>query len=153
MAVDAFDIRPATTSDLPGLLALYQQLNPEDPELPLSLATERFAEMMSHPGMTVFTSVCGEAVTSTATLSILPNLTRGGRPYALIENVVTDARFRKRGHAGAVIRHAVGHAWDKGCFKVMLLTGSQDPATLKFYEGCGFVQDKTGFQIRKSARI
>jgi N-acetylglutamate synthase-like GNAT family acetyltransferase len=99
LAVDAFDIRPATTSDLPGLLALYQQLNPEDPELPLSLATERFAEMMSHPGMTVFTSVCGEAVTSTATLSILPNLTRGGRPYALMENVVIDARFRKRGHA------------------------------------------------------
>jgi hypothetical protein len=52
-----------------------------------------------------------------------------------------------------VIRHAVGHAWDKGCFKVMLLTGSQDPATLKFYEGCGFVQNKTGFQIRQSASI
>ncbi|MEK1928881.1 MAG: GNAT family N-acetyltransferase [Pararhizobium sp.] len=153
MAVDAFNIRPSTTSDLPGLLALYRQLNPEDPELPSCLATERFAEMMSHPGMTVFTSVSGETVTSTATVSILPNLTRGGRPYALIENVVTDARFRKRGHAGAVIRHAVAHAWDKDCFKVMLLTGSQDPATLKFYEGCGFAQNKTGFQIRQPIDI
>lgn len=153
MAVDAFNIRPATTSELPGLLALYRQLNPDDPELPLRLATERFAEMISHPGMTVFTSVSGEIVTSTATLSILPNLTRGGRPYALIENVVTDARFRKRGHAGAVIRHAVGHAWDKDCFKVMLLTGSREPATRKFYEGCGFVQNKTGFQMRRSAGI
>jgi hypothetical protein len=32
----------------------------------------------------------------------------------------------------------------------MLLTGSTDPATLRFYENCGFLQNKTGFQIRRT---
>jgi hypothetical protein len=31
----------------------------------------------------------------------------------------------------------------------MLLTGSEDPTTLRFYENCGFTQDKTGYQIRR----
>ncbi|MGO7969111.1 GNAT family N-acetyltransferase, partial [Rhizobium ruizarguesonis] len=30
---------------------------------------------------------------------------------------------------------------------VMLLTGSKNPATLRFYENFGFVQEKTGYQI------
>lgn len=153
MTTSDFAIRPAKASDLSGLLALYRQLHADDPALPSGLAAERFAEILAHPGMTVFVSVSAETITSSVTLSILPNLTRGGKPYALIENVVTDARFRKRGHAGALIRHAFEHAWQKGCYKVMLLTGSQDPPTLKFYEGCGFVQDKTGFQIRRPAGI
>jgi hypothetical protein len=29
------------------------------------------------------------------------------------------------------------------------MTGSKDPATLAFYEGAGFEQTKTGFQIRR----
>lgn len=117
------------------------------------LAAGRFAEMLAHPGMTVFVSAVGETIGSTVTLVIIPNLTRGGMPFALIENVVTDARFRKRGHAGALIRHAFDHAWRNGCYKAMLLTGSENPATLKFYEGCGFVQNKTGFQVRRPTGI
>jgi GNAT superfamily N-acetyltransferase len=70
------------------------------------------------------------------TLVVIPNLTRNGASYALIENVVThrDA-IAKRGHAAAaLIAHAIETAWDAGCYKVMLLTGSKDPATLRFYE-------------------
>lgn len=83
------------------------------------------------------------------TLIVVPNLTRKGAPYALIENVVTHADHRKRGYAGVLIRRAIDQAWSDGCYKVMLLTGSQDPATLRFYENCGFLQNKTGFQIRR----
>ena len=31
----------------------------------------------------------------------------------------------------------------------MLLTGSKNPATLRFYEDAGFEQSKTGFQARR----
>ncbi|WP_349435125.1 GNAT family N-acetyltransferase [Pararhizobium sp. A13] len=153
MPAGDFAIRPAMENDLQLLLALYRHLHPDDPEMDPNLSIEQFAEMLAHPGMTVFVGLSGEMISSTVTLIVIPNLTRGGKPYALIENVVTDARFRKRGHAGALIRHAFEYAWQAGCYKVMLLTGSQDPATLKFYEGCGLVQDKTGFQIRRPACI
>lgn len=39
--------------------------------------------------------------------------------------------------------------WQQRCYKVMLLTGSTNPATLKFYREVGFEQNKTGFQIRQ----
>ena len=149
----SFSIRPAEQNDLPGVLALYRHLNTDDPELDAELAAGRFSEMLAHPGMTIFIGAVNETITSTVTLVTIPNLTRGAAPYGLIENVVTHARFRQRGHAGALIRHAFESAWQKSCYKVMLLTGSTNPATLKFYEGCGFVQSKTGFQIRRPGNI
>ncbi|KJS16633.1 MAG: acetyltransferase [Hoeflea sp. BRH_c9] len=144
-----FEIRAAAPGDLPALLDLYRQLQPDDAEIGEHLARDRFDEMLAHPGMAVFLAFWGDLAVSTITLAIIPNLTRGGAPYALIENVVTHAAHRQRGYAGALIRHGVNHAWAAGCYKVMLLSGSKNPATLDFYRHCGFVQDKTGFQIRR----
>jgi GNAT superfamily N-acetyltransferase len=144
-----FAIRAASADDLPGLLALYGELNPDDPSLDTTLATDRFQAILAQPGMTVFIGFAGDVAAASVTSVVVPNLTRGGAPYALIENVVTSAAFRKRGFARALILHAIGDAWAAGCYKVMLLTGSKDPATLRFYENCGFRQDKTGYQIRR----
>lgn len=142
-------IRPAAIADLPTLLALYQHLNAEDPRLELRLAESRFAEILAQPGMTIFAAFAGDEAVSSVTLVVIPNLTRGGASYALIENVVTHADYRQRGLAGAVIGKATAAAWEQNCYKVMLLTGSKEPATLRFYANCGFTQDKTGFQIRR----
>ncbi|MFB9952250.1 GNAT family N-acetyltransferase [Rhizobium puerariae] len=142
-------IRAAGDGDLDSLLKLYRHLNQDDPILEPALAEERFSAMLAQPGMTVFIGFADGQPASTVTLIIVPNLTRNGASYALIENVVTHADHRRRGYAEALIRTAAGKAWQNGCYKVMLLTGSQNPATLRFYEGCGFVRNKTGFQMRR----
>ncbi|MCH4545542.1 GNAT family N-acetyltransferase [Rhizobium changzhiense] len=144
-----FAIRAVAAGDLPGLTILYQHLNPTDPVLDKAAAEERFTAILAQPGMTVFIGFAGDLAAATATLIVVPNLTRNGASYALIENVVTHADHRQRGYAGAVVGHAVTQARKAGCYKVMLLTGSKNPATLRFYENCGFVQDKTGYQIRR----
>ncbi|SCB57180.1 Acetyltransferase (GNAT) family protein [Rhizobium aethiopicum] len=145
-----FTIRPAAAGDLPGLTTLYEHLNPADPILDRTTAEERFSAMLAQPGMTLFIGFTGDFAAATATLVVIPNLTRNGASYALIENVVTHADYRRHGYAGAVINRAVTEAWKAGCYKVMLLTGSKNPATLRFYENCGFLQDKTGYQIRRA---
>lgn len=146
-----FTIRPAVATDLQGLITLYQHLNPTDPIPVPAVAAERFSAILAQPGMTVFIGFAGEIAAATITLVVVPNLTRNGASYALIENVVTHAGHRKQGYAGKVIQHGVAEAWKAGCYKVMLLTGSKNPATLRFYENCGFVQDKTGYQIRRAS--
>ncbi|KQV64510.1 GNAT family N-acetyltransferase [Rhizobium sp. Root1220] len=149
MPIPNLSIRAAEAGDLPALLSLYRELNPADPVIDAALAEARFAAILGHQGMTTLIGLAGETPAASVTLIVVPNLTRNGAPYAVIENVVTAAAYRKRGYAGALIRHAIAAAWQAGCYKVMLLTGSKEPATLRFYEDCGFIQDKTGFQIRR----
>lgn len=151
MASENFAIRPADCADLQNLITLYRHLNSTDRPLAPELAEERFSAILAQPGMTVFIGFADEIAAATVTLIIIPNLTRNGASYALIENVVTHADHRRQGYAGKVIQHAIAQAWNAGCYKVMLLTGSKDPATLRFYENCGFQQDKTGYQIRRQS--
>ena len=75
---------------------------------------------------------------SSCVLNIIPNLTRGFRPYSLIENVVTRSGFRKQGFGTALLKHTLEYAWQRNCYKVMLLTGRRDEAVYRFYESAGF---------------
>lgn len=79
----------------------------------------------------------GQLVAS-CNLTIIPNLTRACRPYGLIENVVTHRAYRNRGFGKAVLARAVEVAWEQDCYKVMLMTGRKDEATLRFYQSAGF---------------
>ena len=142
-------IRTVEQADLPALLELYRDLNPSDPPLALADATSIWRQISNYAGCTIFVGVREKSLVTSCTLVVVPNLTRGGLPYGLIENVVTSARFRRQGHGAAVLKHAFAEAWKQRCYKIMLLTGSKNPATLKFYTDVGFEQNKTGFQIRR----
>ena len=50
------------------------------------------------------------------------------------------------------MQKAIGSAWEHGCYKVMLMTGSKERATLAFYRSIGFEIIKTGFEIRRVPR-
>lgn len=91
-------IRAVGQADLNGLLALYAALNPLDPILPEDVARQRFDTLLQHPGLTVFGVFLGDRLVAACVLHVLPNMTRGAAPYALIENVVTDAAERRKGH-------------------------------------------------------
>lgn len=147
-----FQIRRARPQDAPGLQELYlRYLTATPPEHPGTLAQwqemlERFARREDY-----FLLVGEEAgrVVSSVTLILVENLTHGIRPYALIENVVTHGDFRGKGHASALLEEASRLAKEAGCYKIMLLTGSKQESTLRFYEQNGFVRgEKTGFLKR-----
>jgi GNAT superfamily N-acetyltransferase len=142
-------VRSIEKADLPALLELYRDLTPSDPPLAFKDAASIWKQLSRYAGSTIFVGERRQVLVATCTLIVVPNLTRGGLPYALIENVVTGSKYRKQGNGGAVLKHAVAAAWNLNCYKVMLLTGSKDPATLKLYQEVGFEQNKTGFQIRR----
>lgn len=134
-------VRPATADDLDGVRSLYGELQPDDPVLDPDTAAAAFDRILTHPGTTVFLgAVDGDAV-ATVVLSVIPNLTRAARPYAVIENVVVAADRRGTGLGKAVMAHALDAAWEAGCYKAMLMTGSRRPETHAFYRACGFDGD------------
>ena len=143
------DIRCADRDDIPQLLGLYRHLHPDDKAMAPEDAVKNWERLTLYPGSHIFIGCVDEAVVTTCTLVVIPNLTRGGAPYALIENVVTDPAQRKKGFGRAVLKAAAEAAWRAGCYKVMLLTGSTRAETLKFYRDAGFEQSKTGFQMRR----
>ncbi len=144
--------RIATQDDLARLLDLYRHLSPDDDPSELGAAQESFATFLRYPGSAILLREVGDVLVSSCTLVIVPNLTRRGAPYALIENVVTHQSYRGLGHAKRVLDEASDLAWAQGCYKVMLMTGTSRDGILQFYENCGFEQSKTGFQKRRLTR-
>ncbi|NKE47942.1 GNAT family N-acetyltransferase [Roseomonas frigidaquae] len=143
-------IRPARAEDLAGMLELYRHLNQDDPP-PAPTAAEAAWHALLHSGLTtVFVAEMEARPVASCTLVIVPNLTRGGRSYGVIENVVTHAAHRQRGLGHAVLQAALDAAWAAGCYKVMLASGSKQEATLRFYEAAGFTRGgKTFFEARR----
>lgn len=139
------EIRPIARSELSELLALYTHLHADDDLPPDDGTAEQIWDELLGSGRYRYVGayVDGQLVSS-CTITVIPNLTRGGRPYGLIENVVTHADHRGRGYARAVLQDALAFAWAQGCYKVMLMTGRKDEATLRFYESAGF--DRHGKQ-------
>lgn len=129
------------------MLDLYQYLNPDDPDLQgTDYITELWRNIFNDPGRYYFVIEKDGLLVSTCTLAIIKNLTRSGRPFGLIENVVTHSEYRKRGYGTAILQKAVEIARDNNCYKVMLLTGRKEESTLRFYERAGFERGiKTGF--------
>jgi len=139
-------IREVADDELFALLCLYARLHPEDEMLPLGEATPVWKTLRQDPNQHYWGAYWNGSLVSTCTLIVFPNLTRGGRPYGLIENVVTHPDYRRRGLGTAVLKRALQAAWERNCYKVMLLTGSKNEATLRFYEKAGFERGiKTGF--------
>lgn len=140
-------VRTLHSSDLDDLLALYAHLHRQDDPLPAgAVVQDTWQEILSNPHHPVFGGYVGDTLVSSCALTVAPNLTRACRPYGIVENVVTHAAHRNRGHGKAILASALSWAWAAGCYKVMLLTGKKDEATLRFYEGAGFDGDeKRGF--------
>lgn len=151
MSTAIFSTREANRDDLSALLELYQHLAEGDKRPSLDLAEEVFEQFKTYKGSAIIVGQVAGALVASCTLVVVPNLTRGGRPYGLIENVVTHRNFRNRGFGKRVLLQAVDLAWEADCYKAMLMTGSNKRETLDFYRGVGFEQSKTGFQMRRVA--
>ena len=143
-------IRTAVKSDLSGLLELYRHLHPDDPQTD-TVKLEAVWSVLLDSGLTkVIVAADVGMLVSSCTLAIVPNLTRGARSYGVIENVVTHPAHRCIGLGRGVLSAALEAAWNAGCYKVMLATGSRREETLRFYEHAGFEREsKTCFQVRR----
>ncbi len=145
MAQKQIEIREANPQDLPALMGLYAFLHEEAPPPP-DAAADIWARISAEQDHHVILGFLGGTAVSSCVLLVVPNLTRGGRPYALVENVITHPDFRNMGFASAILAFAEQIARGANCYKLMLLSGAKDKATLRFYEAAGYNRlDKTAF--------
>ena len=139
-------VREAVKEDLDELLNLYLFLHekniPENSEH-LENTWKTIIEDINHH--IVVKEINGKIVSSCVCV-IIPNLTRNIRPYALIENVVTNEEYRGKGYATECLNYVKEIAIKNNCYKMMLLTGSKNASTQNFYKGAGYnSEDKTAY--------
>lgn len=138
--------REITDCDLNQLLQLYTQLhNNKMPEQSEAL-TQLWEQIATDRNRHIIVAEADERIVSSCELIVIPNLKHQQRPYSLIENVITDENYRRQGLATACLNYAKEIAVSANCYKIMLITGSKQESTLRFYENAGYNQnDKTGF--------
>ena len=134
-------VREAVKEDLDELLNLYLFLHekniPENSEH-LENTWKTIIEDINHH--IVVKEINGKIVSSCVCI-IVPNLTRNIRPYALIENVVTNEEYRGKGYATECLNYAKEIAIKNNCYKMMLLTGTKNENTVAFYKSAGYNSD------------
>ena len=139
-------IREIQRGDLRGLLELYMQLhdNPMPEESPELL--EKWNRVLDDKDHHIIVAEEDGRIVSSCVCVIIPNLTHEQRPYAFVENVITDEAYRGKGLATKCLEYAKDIAFKENCYKMMLLTGSKNPKTLDFYRNAGYnSEDKTAF--------
>ena len=139
-------VREAQNSELGELLELYLDLH-ENSVPPIDeRALSVWQKIMDDENHHIIVNIQGGRLASSCVCVIIPNLTRGIRSYAFIENVVTRENHRGRGFATECLDFAREIAKRENCYKMMLLTGSKSESTLDFYKRAGYnCTDKTAF--------
>ena len=147
-----FVILKAGPHDLTGLLELYRHLYHVAAASEPAHAADQWSRLLASDCARVLVVEDQQisALVGTCVVAIIPSLAHGCRPWAVIEHVVTHPDYRRKGIGSSLLRAALAQADGENCYKVMLATGSKNPATLRFYENAGFRRSsKTLFEIRR----
>ena len=132
-------IRELEAGDLGMLLELYRDLHLEDaPAPPRAELEASWSSIVADPKLIYVGAFVSGELLAACSAAVIPNLTRGARPYALVENVVTKGTARRRGLGAAVVRALLERCWAAGCYKVMLMSAASRPEAHRFYESVGF---------------
>lgn len=143
---DDLEIRGATSDDLSAVLRLLSQMH-DQPATPQAHGLEdTFLGILASPSRVLLLAVQGDLAVGTLDLFIVANLTRGGRPWAGIENLVVDAGRRRQEIGSALIDVAVDLARELDCYKLQLVSHERRGAAHDLYRRAGFDAPVHGYR-------
>ena len=145
-------IRRATENDIPRILELYRQLafNPPPSGTPgpsLEDCRRVFARMSRTPGYSLLVAEENGEILGTTVLAILPGIAHGLKPFAVVEYVVVDEKYRRLGIGRLLTEYVITHAREAGCYKIMLTSDKRRKQAHKFYKSLGFEASAHGFRL------
>jgi GNAT superfamily N-acetyltransferase len=144
-------IRAASREDLPRLIELLDQLSlegesREDPSA-LDAYESALSDILEDSRQELLVLESDGRVVATAAVIVVPNLSRVGRPYAVVEGVVVDASFRGQGLGEVLMRHVMKLTESAGCYKLVLTSNKARDGAHRFYSRLGFKASHEGFSI------
>src|SRR3990172_9371262 len=111
-------IRQAFKKDIPRILELYKQLSftPETHRLPDVRESEKILKQIEeYPGCTLLVAEETGVVMGTTFVAVLPGFAHGTSPFAVVEYVVVDEKYRSKGIGKKLMESAMAIAKNAGC--------------------------------------
>ena len=105
------EIREARIEDFEPAVALYREFGGGVPVAEGEAGFAQWQTLLGHPGTTVHVAAGARRILAAATLHILPNMTYGGLPYALTENVIAARDHQGTGLGRQIMERAIQAAW------------------------------------------
>jgi GNAT superfamily N-acetyltransferase len=140
-------IRRADFEDFPAVLRLLSELHEADAQLTASPAIlASYQSVTTSRDRALLVAVADSEVVATLDLLVIRNITRDGRPWAGVENVVVRNDRRCEGIGGALLDAAITLARDCGCYKVQLVSHAERNAAHDMYRSHGFTAPVTGYR-------
>ena len=140
-------IRPATAADDPErLFDLLWELAPDDDRPTPDRLAAVWREVVAQAGRRVLLAERGPDLVGVVDTLVVPDLTRGARPFMLVENVIVRAADRRGGVASVLFDAASAWAREQGCYKIQLLSNSRREDAHHFYEKHGFAATAKGYR-------
>ena len=147
------DIRVAIEADIPRILELYRQLalTTEEAEAQDGCSAEEyrraFVKIDALPGYELLVAEDGDMVIGSLELFIAPNLSHGARPWAIIENVIVDDTYRRRGVGRQLMDYAITRAKEADCCRISLDSHKSRDVAHRFYREMGFNNSASSFRL------
>ena len=146
-------VRDAREEDLPRILVLLHQLSqssshPE--EAVRGVGDEHRAILKGFLGDRHFHLLVLEAggeIQGALHLYVLPSMSRGGPPWAVVEHVVVDEHQRSRGYGELLMAEAIRIAKEAGSQRMSLGSNLRRMDSHRFYERLGFQASQKGFVL------
>ncbi len=135
------ETRELQREELDQLLEFYQLhlFDVQDEPLPdRSVVEQVWNQIQSNENVAILGVFDKGLLMSSCSITIVPNLTRGCRSYAYIENIATHRKHRRSGYGKAVLLYAADYAKERGCYKAQFMTGHLNKKVNKFSKASGF---------------
>jgi len=93
--------------------------------------------MLSDGKYNVLVAEMDHKILGTAVGIICYELTRSGAPFMLVEDIIVNKTYRKRGIGRMLLQKIEEVAKTRGCFSIILVASQRKNAD-GFYEKCGY---------------
>lgn len=136
-------IRRATKDDAEAIANLYRELNTLSP---VSVLPERIETVANSNNTHLLVCDDGGDIIATALVCLCQDVMFDNQPFALIENVVVSADYKREGIGKSIMDHIEAFCLEQDCSKIILQTSSENREARDFYTAMGYDSDaKIGF--------
>ncbi len=130
------EIKRMVKQDIPALAMLYKDFWNEDSST--ELMERKFIELEEDSKYIFLSALEGNHLIGSLSGIICEELYGECKPFMLIENLVVDHKYRRKGAGKALMTEIEKIAIENNCYQILLITENDRTDAIAFYEYLGF---------------